>query len=130
MKYYLQIRTYLTTTKLGQTVAGHIFLRYHQSLVTDAILEKIPAEIEKIMADAIVRNPRLKPMTVEVHGMRQTSEGFKVRKGTAPQIELSGGKSAFENRSAFIISAHPVELDFTDPQSAEFPKEQSTPSIR
>ena len=119
MKYYVTVTKYLSTSKLGKIVAGYVFVNYHMALINHHQLEQIPSEIEKIMNDAIIQNPRLKPLSLKISGLRETHSGFQTKSQAEVQIALSGGISAFENKDAFRLTASPVTLDISDQEGGD-----------
>lgn len=72
-KYYIKVKTYSSTSKLGEIVAKQVWTKYNKSVITSGReVERIIAFIRKAQDEATAENPNLKRMFIE----RLTGEKF------------------------------------------------------
>ena len=117
MKYFVTVKTYNSTTKLGRLLAAAVYHRYHQALVGHDEANRLPMWINARMSEICDENKRLKPMTLRTHGFTDGKLYCKAPAQIYPVID--GGAKAFEDKRPFFLELLPVMNDYTAQEGGE-----------
>lgn len=63
-KFFLSVRTFSNTSKLGELVAREVYDKFQHTLVSEGQIVDVAAFIKESMAKYLRQNPRLKEMKV------------------------------------------------------------------
>lgn len=111
MKYFVTVRTLISTTKLGKVLSDIVFRRYNNALITYDEANNLPGYLIEEMAALCAENKRLKPMSVRTSGYM----AGKLVPGASAQIYVvtEAGAKAFTDNRPFTIHLTPVMKDYT-----------------
>lgn len=114
-KFFLTVKTFSNTTKLGIEISKYIFGKYDRVIVSDVQLYKITNEIDDLMQDLRYRNKRLKPMKIGVSGfIRGLSPDCECNKiSDNPMIWIYSSMTGDNDNRPFSICATKIKNDFT-----------------
>lgn len=115
MKYFIEITTYSSTTKLGQHLANFVQDLYVGALVTKEQAEAIPGVLASEIDAVCRRNKRLKPMAVKTHGYTVENGVKHLPYGSPASVwaVTEAGEKAFGDNRPFVLNLKPVIQDKT-----------------
>ena len=116
MNYYVTVYRLRPATKMGELIRDRIYAKYNRSIISDAQLRTIPAEIEAAMNNMIVRCRRLKMLHISVHGMTQSGGEFTINPGedgAIVQISVHGANKGWTDSTVVRFTAQIIIADHT-----------------
>lgn len=107
MTYIANVRTFKTTTRLGQLLSEIVYNRYHNKLLSQEESDEIPDRIREDIDRLCKQNKRLSPMEVYRNRYAVSGENYEF-----VEIYVSGKSRSYTDDTALRMSLYPaIDVD-------------------